>query len=58
VLARVQQFLPRIERSNAELARMDPRSIDIEHIEESDGRVIEMASLREKKTNIYVSTLC
>ena len=44
VLARVQQFLPQIERSNAELSQMDPRSIDIEHIEETDERIIEMAS--------------
>jgi len=26
----------------------DPRSIDIEHIEETDGRVIEMASAQQK----------
>ena len=44
VLARVRQFLPQIERSNAELSQMDPRSIDIEHIEETDERIIEMAS--------------
>ncbi len=44
VLARVQQFLPQIERSNVELSQMDPRSIDIEHIEETDERIIEMAS--------------
>jgi len=44
VLARVQQFLPQIEQSNAELLQRDPRSIDIENIEETDERVIEMAS--------------
>jgi hypothetical protein len=44
VLARVQQFLPEIERSNAELLQRDPRSIDIEHIEDADERIIEMAS--------------
>jgi len=42
LLARVQQFLPQIEQSNAELLQRDPRSIDIENIEETDGRVIEM----------------
>ncbi|KAH9052317.1 hypothetical protein EDB87DRAFT_1527883, partial [Lactarius vividus] len=46
LLARVQQFLPQIEQSNAELAHRDPRSIDIEHIEETDERVIQMASKR------------
>ncbi|KAI0299967.1 hypothetical protein BC826DRAFT_1102599 [Russula brevipes] len=45
LLARVQQFLPEIERSNAELLQRDPRSIDIEHIEDADERIIEMASL-------------
>ncbi|KAH8992989.1 hypothetical protein EDB92DRAFT_1765247, partial [Lactarius akahatsu] len=44
LLSRVQQFLPQIEQSNAELAHRDPRSIDIEHIEETDERVIQMAS--------------
>ncbi|KAI0290629.1 hypothetical protein B0F90DRAFT_1784511 [Multifurca ochricompacta] len=44
LLARVQQFLPKIEQSNAELLQRDPRSIDIEHIEETDERVIQMAS--------------
>jgi hypothetical protein len=48
VLARVQQFLPQIEQSNAELSQRDPRSIDIEHIEETDGRVIEMASAQQR----------
>ena len=48
VLARVQEFLPQIERSNAELLHRDPRSIDMEHIEETDERVIQMAS----KSNI------
>jgi len=42
LLARVQQFLPEIERSNAELLQSDPRSIDIEHIEDADERIIEM----------------
>jgi hypothetical protein len=51
VLARVQQFLPQIEQSNAELLQRDPRSIDIEHIEETDGRVIEMASAQQKTIN-------
>jgi Domain of unknown function (DUF4598) len=45
VLARVQQFLPQIEQSNAELLQRDPRNVDIEHIEETDERVIEMASV-------------
>lgn len=44
VLARVQDFLPQIERSNVELSQRDPRSIDIEHIEETDEHVVEMAS--------------
>lgn len=42
LLARVQQFLPQIEQSNADLLNRDPRSIDIEHIEETDERVIQM----------------
>lgn len=46
VLVRVRQFLPQIERSNAELLQRDPRSLDIEHIEESDEHVVEMASPR------------
>jgi hypothetical protein len=44
VLSRVRQFLPQIERSNAELMQRDPQSIDIEYIEESDEHVVEMAS--------------
>ncbi len=44
VLARVRQFLPQIEQSNTELVHRDPQSIDIEHIEETDERVIQMAS--------------
>jgi hypothetical protein len=52
VLARVQQFLPQIEQSNVDLLNRDPRSIDIEHIEETDERIIQMAS----KSNI--STIC
>jgi hypothetical protein len=44
VLARVRQFLPQIEQSNAELLQRDPRSIDIEHIEETDECIIQMAS--------------
>ncbi|KAH9973372.1 hypothetical protein BGW80DRAFT_1310440, partial [Lactifluus volemus] len=42
LLARVQQFLPQIEQSNAELLQRDPRSIDIEHIEGTDECVIQM----------------
>ncbi|KAI9510803.1 hypothetical protein F5148DRAFT_511537 [Russula earlei] len=42
LLARVRQFLPQIEQSNAELLQRDPRSIDVEQIEETDERVIEM----------------
>ncbi|KAH9040277.1 hypothetical protein EDB83DRAFT_2411068 [Lactarius deliciosus] len=42
LLSRVQQFLPQLEQSNAELAHRDPQSIDIEHIEETDERVIQM----------------
>jgi hypothetical protein len=44
VLARVRQFLPQIEQSNAELLQRHPQSIDIEHIEGTDERVIQMAS--------------
>jgi hypothetical protein len=47
VLARVRQFLPQIEQSNAELLQRDPRSIDIEHIEGTDECVIQMASERK-----------
>ena len=46
VLARVREFLPQIERSNVELLQRDPRSIDIENIEETDEHVVEMASPR------------
>ncbi|KAN0112149.1 hypothetical protein V8E52_007889 [Russula decolorans] len=42
LLARVREFLPQIERSNVELLERDPRSIDIEHIEERDEHVVEM----------------
>ncbi|KAN0125465.1 hypothetical protein V8E53_015435 [Lactarius tabidus] len=42
LLARVQQFLPQIEQSNVDLLNRDPRSIDIEHIEETDERIIQM----------------
>ncbi|KAF8263800.1 hypothetical protein EI94DRAFT_555149 [Lactarius quietus] len=42
LLARVQQFLPQIEQSNEELLQRDPRSIDMEHIEETDESVIQM----------------
>ena len=49
VLARVQQFLPQIEQSNTELLQRDPRSVDIEHIEETDERVIEMASAQQQQ---------
>ncbi|KAI0275460.1 hypothetical protein BC834DRAFT_814831 [Gloeopeniophorella convolvens] len=44
LLSRIQQFLPQIAQSNADLVQRDPRSIDIEHIEETDERVIQMAS--------------
>jgi hypothetical protein len=50
VLARVQQFLPEIEQSNTELLQRDPRSVDIEHIEETDERVIEMVSAQQQKS--------
>ena len=53
VLARVQQFLPQIEQSNEELLHRDPQSIDMEHIEETDERVIQMAS---KKIPLSLST--
>ena len=53
VLARVQQFLPQIEQSNEELLHRDPQSIDMEHIEETDERVIQMAS---KKISLSLST--
>ena len=45
VLSRVQAFLPQIEASNAVLAQqvhLNPRSVDIEAIEDSDPHVIEM----------------
>ncbi|KAI0245756.1 hypothetical protein BJV78DRAFT_1287186 [Lactifluus subvellereus] len=44
LLAKVRQFLPQIEQSNAELLQRHPQSIDIEHIEETDEHVIQMAS--------------
>lgn len=47
MLARVQEFLPQIERSNVELLQRDPRNIDIEHIEGTDEHVVEMASPQE-----------
>ncbi|KAI0277705.1 hypothetical protein BGY98DRAFT_601734 [Russula aff. rugulosa BPL654] len=42
LLARVREFLPQIEQSNVELSQRDPRSIDIENIEETDEHVVEM----------------
>jgi len=42
LLARIQQFLPQIEQSNEELLQRDPHSIDMEHIEETDERIIQM----------------
>ncbi|KAJ7100235.1 hypothetical protein B0H15DRAFT_513935 [Mycena belliarum] len=44
LLARVQEFLPQLQASNAQLAEMaarDPRSVDIENVE-GDEEVIEM----------------
>ena len=56
MLARVREFLPEIERSNVELSQRDPRSIDIEHIEETDEHVVEMAS-PQKLSNHSLSLL-
>jgi hypothetical protein len=42
VLARVQDFLPQIEASNAALLQEDLSSLDIENVEETDGHYIEM----------------
>jgi len=42
LLARVQAFLPRMEASNAILSQADPKSIDIEHVPETDDQYIEM----------------
>lgn len=55
MLARIQQFLPQLEQSNAELLHRDPQSIDMEHIEETDERVIQMAS-KKAKTSLALST--
>lgn len=45
VLSRVQAFLPALEASNSQLlqqAKDDPRSVDIEHIDDSVQQHIEM----------------
>jgi len=42
LLARVQNFLPQIEASNAALLQEDLSSLDIENVEETDGQYIEM----------------
>ena len=57
VLARVQHFLPQIEQANQELQRRDPRNIDIEHIEETDERVIQMASKNNTSTTVYAEII-
>jgi hypothetical protein len=47
VLARIQDFLPRLKAENDSLAqriRDDPSSVDIENIEEDTEQYIEMAS--------------
>jgi Domain of unknown function (DUF4598) len=49
VLARVQAFLPQLEASNAILTQRvqtDPKSVDIENIEEGEEQYIEMVSYR------------
>jgi hypothetical protein len=48
VLSRVQAFLPQLEASNAILTQRvqtDPRSVDIEALEDNDTQVIEMVRL-------------
>ncbi|ETW86403.1 hypothetical protein HETIRDRAFT_17676, partial [Heterobasidion irregulare TC 32-1] len=45
LLSRVQAFLPALEASNSQLlqqAKNDPRSVDIEHIDDSVQQHIEM----------------
>lgn len=47
VLARIQDFLPRLKEENDSLAqriRDNPSSVDIENIEEDAEQYIEMAS--------------
>ncbi|KAF8503642.1 hypothetical protein F5888DRAFT_1663907 [Russula emetica] len=51
LLARVREFLPQIERSNVELLERDPRSIDVEHIEETDEHVVEMLILSSSSSS-------
>lgn len=48
VLSRVQAFLPELAASNADLARrsqQDPRSVDIENVDSTEERYIEMVCL-------------
>jgi len=58
LLSRVQAFLPEIEESNSLLAQRlknDPKSVDIEHMEEGTDQYIEMnlgLGVFEDRTNI------
>lgn len=48
VLSRVQAFLPQMEASNTILAQRvqaDPKSVDIENVEDGMGQYIEMVRL-------------
>ncbi|KIJ46530.1 hypothetical protein M422DRAFT_165170, partial [Sphaerobolus stellatus SS14] len=42
VLSRAAAFLPLLASSNAELANVDPESLNIEHLEDEEGAHIEM----------------
>lgn len=42
ILSRVQAFLPQLQKANEELETADPKSLDIENVEEEDGQYIEM----------------
>lgn len=38
----MQAFLPQLQKANEELETADPKSLDIENVEEEDGQYIEM----------------
>ncbi|KAG2204567.1 uncharacterized protein EV154DRAFT_313463 [Mucor mucedo] len=42
ILSRVQAFLPQLKSANEQLKAADPKSLDIENVEEDDGQYIEM----------------
>ncbi|CAO3637684.1 unnamed protein product [Mucor hiemalis] len=42
ILSRVQAFLPQLQKANEQLETANPKTLDIENVEEEDGQYIEM----------------